>query len=1017
MLRDVSLCHQCGASLYEGDRFCSGCGASVVVSEGNRDPLIGRTIGGAYVVLELIGVGGMGRVYRAEQRMLGRTVAIKVIHPHLLSDEQSLARFYTEARAASRLNHPNSVSIIDFGRTDDGILYLVMEYLNGKDLARLMHEDGPLPFARICDVVTGMLAALGEAHALEVIHRDLKPENVIVERMRTGTDLIKVVDFGLAKLLGGTRPSDRSITSPGLVCGTPDYMSPEQGRGEDVDARGDIYAVGVVLFELLTETLPFIADTPTNVVLRHIQDPVPDPRDIAPHRHIPVTLVEVVMKALAKKPADRFQNAEEMSVALRRAAGSLQPPNSEEITCTACSARSPSSKRFCGECGAPLAARVPTPSPRMTVPPRLSTPPAQRRPLVGRVKELKRIDELRGELAHGLRAVCVVGEPGVGKTRLLAEVSLRATGDRQLVVIAGPHDSGAPVAYSAIRGLLATLFGVDEAHLSQVFEAEGAALDALARAGVEEVISPTGLAGAIGRARVGAVAAALGAALDVALARERAPSAVLIVDDLDRCDGLTQRVLCVLADYVPRNAFLLVACQRPRPGAVPPITEVLSLAGLTSREARCFMARTPTAYDDANASPSGQVWLPFYLDQIQSLGFAIEGEDRLPPRLADAVLQHVEQLNVGARRLLQAAAVLGDRCFRDDLAALSESPNLESLDQLAKQGLAMIDENRIYVTHPFLRMLVEASIPAQARKELHRRALELATRKKEPLEVRAQHASQAGESFSALMLLERMGNVALSRGDSDTAIFGYQRGLEIARAEALETGDLSLDDAIATFSRKLGSALVQRGDIAGGEGVLREALELTRPGSVQRARMLLGLGEVVTARKRVSDAHRYLGQALEIAVQLKDVMCQGDVHVSRAALQRSEGDIAAAVASQKAALALYQSAPGNDVERVLCAVELASLEIERQDWNGAREHLKDARALAQQAKAVDLVARVVGLSATIDIRQGKAERAMDGFREAIRLASEAGDAHAVNEWRSRMHDVQSGPTVMGAKAQ
>src|SRR5689334_5042910 len=114
MLARVSLCHQCGASLREGDRFCASCGAPFVESESNRDPLIGRTIGGAYVVLDLIGVGGMGRVYRAEQRMLGRTVAIKVIHPHLLSDEQSLARFYTEARAASRLNHPNSVSIIDF---------------------------------------------------------------------------------------------------------------------------------------------------------------------------------------------------------------------------------------------------------------------------------------------------------------------------------------------------------------------------------------------------------------------------------------------------------------------------------------------------------------------------------------------------------------------------------------------------------------------------------------------------------------------------------------------------------------------------------------------------------------------------------------------------------------------------------------------------------------------------------------------------------------------------------------
>ena len=149
-----------------------------------------------------------------------------------------------------------------------------------------MREEGPLPFARICDILGAVLAALGEAHALGVIHRDLKPENVIIERLRTGYDLVKVVDFGLAKLLGAAATVDSSVTSPGLVCGTPDYMSPEQGRGLPLDGRGDLYAVGVMLFELLTEQLPYIADTPTNVVLRHIQDPIPDRargRARAPH--------------------------------------------------------------------------------------------------------------------------------------------------------------------------------------------------------------------------------------------------------------------------------------------------------------------------------------------------------------------------------------------------------------------------------------------------------------------------------------------------------------------------------------------------------------------------------------------------------------------------------------------------------------------------------------------------------------------------------------------------------------
>jgi len=978
-----------------------------VESESNRDPLVGRTIGGAYVIQDLLGVGGMGRVYRAEQRMLGRTVAIKVIHPHLLADEQSLARFYTEARAASRLNHPNSVSIIDFGRTDDGILYLVMEHLNGKDLARLMHEDGPLPFARICDVLNGVLAALGEAHALEVIHRDLKPENIIVERMRSGADLVKVVDFGLAKLLDAGRVNRPSITSPGLVCGTPDYMSPEQGRGEAVDARGDLYAVGVVLFELLTETLPFIADTPTNVVLLHIQQPVPDPREVAAHRHIPPALAEIAMKALAKRPEDRYQSAAEMAAALTRAAASLQAPAGAELVCAACGMVSAGNKRFCGECGAPITAARSTPAPRASIPPRAASPLGNRRPLVGRVKQLTHIDQLRKQLPDGMRSVCIVGEPGVGKSRLLSEASLRASADGQLVVFAGPHDTGAPVAYAPIRELVATLFAVDSSRLEQVFESDEVVLEPLAKAGVEELINPVGLTGSVGGARAGAVAAALSAALSAAARRERATAAVVIVDDLDRCDGLTQRVLRVLDQHVGNGVLLLVAMQRARTTAYPEATEVLSLPTLTSREARCFLARTPTSYDDTT-SPTGAGYLPLYLDQIQSLGFGIDGDDSVPRRLADAVLRRVEQLNVNARRLLQAAAVLGDRCFRDSLAELAESPNLEALDQLAKQSLAVIDENRICVTHPFLRTLVEASIPAQARQEFHRRALALATKHKAPLEVRAQHAAKAGDSFSALMLLERMGNVALLRGDPDTAVAGYQRGLEIARAEALETGDLGLDDAIATFSRKLGSALMHQGDVAGGEGVLREALELTRPGSLQRARMLLGLSEIVTARARGRDARRLLAQALEIAVQLRDSVCEADVHVLSAALSRAEGSASEAIQSAQRALDLYNKVSGNEVERVKCQIEIAALEIERGDWDRARDYLRDARALAQQVRANNLVARIVGLSATIDARQGKRDRAIDGYAEAIRLANEAGDASAAASWLASSQGLAGG---------
>src|SRR6185437_12176278 len=348
-------CPQCASSCYDTHRFCPSCGFPIgKVAASPDDPLIGRTLPGGYLILELVGIGGMGRVYRAEQTTLGRTVAVKIIHPHLVGEENAAARFITEARAASRLNHPNSVGIIDFGNTPDGQLYLVMEFLRGRDLARVTYEDGALPFRRIVDVLRQVLAALAEAHSENIIHRDLKPENIILEPVRSGGDFVKVVDFGLAKMRAETQQP--GITSPGIVCGTPEYMSPEQARGDPLDPRSDLYGVGVILYQLLAGRLPFEAESPTQVVLAHLTDPPRDPREIAPERMIPKQLVDATLRALAKDPKDRFPDANDFATELLRAlAQSEDRVSAGSVTaraarCPSCGALNPASQKFCGEC-------------------------------------------------------------------------------------------------------------------------------------------------------------------------------------------------------------------------------------------------------------------------------------------------------------------------------------------------------------------------------------------------------------------------------------------------------------------------------------------------------------------------------------------------------------------------------------------------------------------------------------------------------------------------------------------
>ncbi len=993
------LCHQCGTPHGEVDRFCPSCGvASAAGAEASKDPLVGRTIAGSYVILELVGVGGMGRVYRAEQRMLGRTVAIKVIHPHLLSDEQSVARFYTEARAASRLNHPNSVSIIDFGRTDDGILYLVMEYLQGKDLARLIREDGPLPLPRVCEIVRAVLDALGEAHALDVVHRDLKPENVIIERLRAGGDLVKVVDFGLAKLLSGQQQGTTSITLPGLVCGTPDYMSPEQGRGEEVDARGDIYSVGVMLFELLTDRLPFLGDTPTNVVLKHIQEPVPDPRELVPERGIPDSLVEIVMHALAKSPAERYQRTDEMASDLRRVAMELSP-RSLEITCGSCGHRSPVSKRFCAECGAPLQSH-PTPTSRMSLPPRVTIARDQHPVLVGRHHELEQIEALRASAKHKLVTVNVVGEAGVGRTRLLAEVAERADKAGDLAVGAGPHESGAPVAYHPVITLLRTLLACDDAALLAIAERETDP-QPLVAAGLREAITPVGVVGSTTESKVGAVASALGFAIRAAEQRVSGKRIVIVVDDLHRCDGLSARVFAELPRYLGEaSVLLIIASGKARPVPLPAGTTVVELRGFTMREAKAFTAGRPVVADD-EPDPDDRLLTPLYLVQLLGLNIAIDGpRNTLPSRLADAVAQRIQRLNVNSRRLLQAIAVLGRSAAKADVARIAGHEDMAGLPLLLARGFVVESLQSLEIIHPFVRDMVEASTPAQARKALHLRALELAAELDQPLEVRAHHAYGAGEALSALVLLERLGDVSALRGDLETAVLGYQRGIELARREVLESGDTSLDDALASMSRRLGIVLARRGDITGAEGVLREALEYSRPTGLPRAQILVALARVAAERDRERDASRLLGQALELAYRDDALSAQVEVQATLAEIRSKQGDAKGAIAARKALVDLLADQAADQTRRAAAALDLAELHADDNDAAAARTMLARARGLLDEHKSPYLAARAAALQARLEGMAGNRELALSQYLRAVRLSSLAGAADLAQRYEA-----------------
>ncbi len=285
------------------------------------DPLVGQVFHDRFKILALVAKGGMGKVYKAEQAPLGRICAVKVLTPPADPEqrEEFRKRFFLEASVGSKLTHPNTVTIFDYGVTDDGTYFMAMEFLDGRTLAKALREDGPFTEARAAHVARQVCRSLREAHALGVVHRDLKAANVFLIDKGDENDFAKVLDFGLVKNV--TQDSSEDLTQAGLFMGSPKYMSPEQIRGEHVDARTDIYALGVLMFEMIAGRVPFDKPNQVDTLLAHVNDEVPAVHAVRPESDASEPFESVIRRCLAKDAAQRFASMDEALQALRQTPG------------------------------------------------------------------------------------------------------------------------------------------------------------------------------------------------------------------------------------------------------------------------------------------------------------------------------------------------------------------------------------------------------------------------------------------------------------------------------------------------------------------------------------------------------------------------------------------------------------------------------------------------------------------------------------------------------------------------
>lgn len=799
------------------------------------DPLLNTVLDGKYRLVEMIGSGAMGRVYKAQHMQLEAPVAVKVLSPELTGDPQTIRRFHHEARAASRLRHENVIRIHDFGQADNGMLYLVMELLSGHTLGEINRREGPLLPERIVRLLGPALLALDEAHHADVIHRDFKPENIFVEALRSGAEHVKVLDFGIAKVQG---MRDSSITSSGSVCGTPDYMSPEQIRGDALDARSDVYAAGVVLYELLTGTRPYEGSL-LDVLTRHLSQPPEAPRHRRPDLQIFPPLEQICLRAMSKRREERYGSAREMMRALE---GALQVGQA----CPSCHEVVAGGVRFCPWCGAAVGMSGVNAGER-------KVQPAARAPAGAELPRwsehfLEREEVLRRLAALDHEALLLLGPSGIGKTRVVEQWLARLSGARPVVLVY-PDETGARAPLRPIRLALALALGISERpSLLELDLALGqgpskpAAGGALDRPGLAELF--------------GVWEATVNAPYDVrkrecfaaALQTFRRLPVLFVFEDVDHYDLPSRALLQRLCQDPGEATVLLTAAADPAepPGDASAGGATLVLSPL-SKQAVAGLGLPETV-----AAPGHGV--PGALEQA----YRALAEGAAGPTLAE----RVEVLPKDARRMLEALAVAGTQTTVGILAELCQQEDPRpALHELTLRSFLRVYGEQVLLPSAAQREQIYAGIQPERRRQMHRACLQLFEERGAGPTVLAHHAVLGSEKEAPLHLLQRAGDAARNSFDDEGAERWFRHAL--ARARTLVERKEADKDLLVQAGLRLALTLRYAGKIIDAEQMLRETLSLGPGDARAEADARRGLARLAYAWDQPAAARQELHAAIK----------------------------------------------------------------------------------------------------------------------------------------------------------
>jgi serine/threonine-protein kinase len=1016
---------------------------------GGDEMLVGRVIAGKFGLRRKVGSGASGTVFEADQLVLGRTVAVKVLRGELARDARFVARFHDEATAASRLNHPNTVSVIDYGQTEDGLLYLVMEFLRGPTLTHVLRNETLRP-SRVADLVAQILSGLEEAHDAGVVHADLKADNVVVERRRGDWDLVKVVDFGIARLVGQPTKDGAEKT----ICGTPEYMAPEVIQGDDPTYASDIYAVGVVLYELLIGTTPFAGGASIEVLRRHlVEQPIP-PSLRRPDLKIDPVLEDCALRALAKEPGRRFASATEFRIALTRVMSHPAEAAAAVVACASCGNENPVDFKFCPNCGH---ARLPEEvvllekagaSPSQTVPrvlPRVGTvldhesatldgipsllPPDDTAsvagpasaevssllvglPIVGRTVEIDRLVRfLRG--SEGENSIQVIGPRGAGKSRLIGE-ALDKLGDTATVLFArrDPTELARPM--HPIRTLVRAALGLtarDRIHdLDALLATRGLSpRDAPAMAEILGVEGPLWQLEPTVRRRE--MLASLNRLLALQSDRRRV---VVVFEDVDRYDHPSQEaVRRVIETARGRPALRVVVSNGPElaerwPSSLPrvelgPLSRV-ALDQLVVDLRTVELGEELPGAEELERMGGGN---PEHV--LQLVRYVVEGgsADSAPSNKADLVAARIDHLPHTAKLVCQVVAVLGEETrlsWLRHLAGLEENEVRQALSIVMARSLMVEIEggDAVRFGSGLVRDVVYDSIPAHVRRDLHSKAAQLLSEKGEPPSLLGHHYELAGSFEQAAPLLSHGGDDAAHELDEMGARRLFQRALGAARQVLLSDDAPAKRAQFVTVAVKLAESLRVSGELGLARGLIEEVQYHCAESRALRAQLLRASAHLQGSKGEVSEALRSLREAIGLSIisGQRDLLCE--LYLDVATTQLREGQVAEATAELEEGIDLVTAGEGGagtvgppSLWRLLLRLaQLYALDGKRPEAVRSGQHaLRHANRVGARVGAARIQSMLAGQLEEL----GDTERARELRRAAVEEMRRLGDRRATAE--------------------